>query len=257
MRLTILGCGASGGVPVPGLGWGDCNPNEPRNRRRRASLLVEDSGRSVLIDASPDCRDQLLDAGIDRLDAVLFTHAHADHCHGIDDLRWINMAMGADIPIHADARTLAEFHERFAYVFAPLDSRQAQRYYYKPVLVPHAIEGPFTPGGIPVVPFAQDHGYSTTLGFRMGQAAYSTDVVALDDAAFDILQGVDVWIVDSMRPQQHSTHSHLEQTLRWIERVRPQRAYLTHMNQTMDYAALRAVLPKHVEPAYDGLVIEV
>jgi len=257
MRLTVLGCGASGGVPVPGLGWGDCDPNEPRNRRRRASLLVEDGSRRVLIDASPDCRDQLLDAGIDRLDAVVFTHAHADHCHGIDDLRWINMAMSADIPIHADARTLDEFRARFAYVFEPLDGRQAQRYYYKPVLVPHAIEGPFAAGGIPMLPFEQDHGFSTTLGFRMGQAAYSTDVVALDDTALDLLQGIDVWIVDCMRPLPHSTHSHLEQTLRWIEHVRPQRAFLTHMNQMMDYATLCSILPAHVEPAYDGLVIEI
>ena len=217
--------------------------------------MVEHGGTRLLIDASPDCRDQLLDNAVERLDAILFTHAHADHCHGIDDLRWINMAMGQDIPLHADANTLAELRQRFGYVFEPLEP-QPHRYYYKPVLVPHLISGPFSVAGIDVVPFSQDHGYSRTLGFRMGQAAYSTDVVSLDNTALNLLAGIDVWIVDCMRRSAHPTHSHLEQTLRWIDLVRPRRAILTHMNQMMDYATLRSELPTHVEPAFDGMAID-
>lgn len=253
MKITVLGCGVSTGVPAIGPDWGRCNPADPRNRRRRSSILVECRGSTVLIDTSPDLREQLIDAAISRIDAVLYTHPHADHLHGIDDLRTINRLMAQPIPIYSDERTLAEIGARFGYVLKPA---AADEFYYRPVLAPHAISGPFAAAGVPVVPFAQSHGFSTTLGFRIGGFAYSTDVVELDETAFAALAGVKVWIVDCLRREAHPTHSHLAKTLAWIERVKPRRALLTHMDQSLDYAELAAELPAGVEPGQDRLVIE-
>jgi phosphoribosyl 1,2-cyclic phosphate phosphodiesterase len=253
MKVTILGCGASTGVPAIGPNWGECDPTDPRNRRRRVSLLVEVGEVAILIDTSPDLREQLIDARVRRLDAVLMTHAHADHLHGIDDIRQLNRLMNAAIPLWADARTLAEIRRRFGYALEP--PPEAGRF-YKPTLEPNEITGPFAIKGVRVIPFAQDHGYSTTLGFRIGAMAYSTDVTELDDAAFAVIAGVELWIVDCMRRAPHPTHSHLDKTLGWIVRVRPRRAVLTHMDQSLDYRALLAELPADVEPGQDGLVIE-
>jgi phosphoribosyl 1,2-cyclic phosphate phosphodiesterase len=253
MKVTMLGCGPSMGVPAVGNDWGDCDPHDPRNRRRRASVLIECRGKVVLIDASPDLRQQLLDAQVTRIDALIMTHAHADHLHGIDDLRGVNRLMKEPIEIYADAKTLAEIEQRFGYVF---DAPPADGYFYKPVLTPHPIAGPFVAAGLPVAPFAQDHGYSTTLGFRIGAFGYSTDVTELDDAAFAVLAGVEFWIVDCLRYEPHTTHSHLAKTLSWIDRIKPRRAALTHMDRQLDYAALAAQLPPGVEPGRDGLVVE-
>ena len=253
MRVTILGCGASTGVPAIGPDWGRCDPSDPRNRRRRASVLVEIGPVSILIDTSPDLREQLIDARVGRLDAVVMTHAHADHLHGIDDLRALNRLMGQEIPLWADTKTLAEIRRRFGYVFDP-PSEPGR--FYKPCLVAHEISGPFAIDGIAIAPFAQDHGFSTTLGFRIGPMAYSTDVVELDDTAFAALAGVELWIVDCFRRAPHPTHSHLDKTLGWIARVGPRRAVLTHMEQSLDYRELCAELPAGVEPGQDGLVIE-
>jgi len=253
VRVTILGCGPSTGVPVIGGNWGRCDPNDPRNRRRRVSVLVEVGGAVILIDTSPDLREQLLDAGVTRIDAVVLTHAHADHLHGIDDLRSVNRLMRSAIPLYADARTLGEIGNRFGYVFKPVEKPDR---FYKPTLVPHEIAGPFEITGIAVLPFAQDHGFSTTLGLRIEAFAYSTDVTELDDSAFAALQGVELWIVDCLRREPHPTHSHLAKTLSWIDRVRPRRAVLTHMDQSLDYRELSAELPSGVEPGCDGLVIE-
>jgi phosphoribosyl 1,2-cyclic phosphate phosphodiesterase len=253
MRVRILGCGGSGGVPLVGGVWGACDPAEPRNRRRRASILVEDGPTTLLIDTSPDLREQLLDAGTKRLDAVLFTHAHADHLHGIDDLRGMNRLMRANLPIYADARTLAGIAERFDYVFRPLEEGAS---FYKPTLTEHVIDGPFTVAGIDIVPFVQDHGFSKTLGFRIGGMGYSTDVVDLDETAFAALAGIELWIVDCLRYDPHPTHSHLEKTLSWIARIKPRHAVLTHMDVPLDYATLRGRLPAGVEPGYDGLTLE-
>ena len=253
MKITVLGCGVSTGVPAIGPDWGRCDPADPRNRRRRSSILVECRGSTVLIDTSPDLREQLIDAAVSRIDAVLYTHPHADHLHGIDDLRTINRLMAQPIPIYSDERTLAEIGDRFGYVLKPA---AADEVYYRPVLAPHAISGPFAAAGVPVVPFAQSHGFSTTLGFRIGGFAYSTDVVELDETAFAALAGVKVWIVDCLRREAHPTHSHLAKTLAWIERVKPRRALLTHMDQSLDYAELAAELPAGVEPGQDRLVIE-
>jgi len=253
MKVRILGCGGSGGVPLVGGVWGACDPAEPRNRRRRTSVLVEDGPTTLLIDTSPDLREQLLDAGTKRLDAVLFTHAHADHLHGIDDLRGMNRLMRTNLPVYADARTLAVIAERFDYVFRPLEEGAS---FYKPTLTEHVIDGAFTVAGIDIVPFVQDHGFSKTLGFRIGGMGYSTDVVDLDETAFAALAGIELWIVDCLRYDPHPTHSHLEKTLSWIARVKPRHAVLTHMDVPLDYATLRGTLPAGVEPGYDGLTLE-
>jgi len=253
MKVRVLGCGGSGGVPLIGDKWGNCDPGEPKNRRRRVSILVEEGATTLLIDTSPDLREQLLDARTGGLDAVLFTHAHADHLHGIDDLRSVNRLMRAPIAVYANAETLEKIGQRFGYVFAPLESGDS---FYKPTLTPHVIDGAFEIAGLRIVPFEQDHGFSTTLGFRIGGMAYSTDVVDLDETAFEVLEGVELWIVDCLRYEPHPTHSHLAKTLSWIARVKPRRAVLTHMDIPLDYATLRRDLPAGVEPGYDGLTIE-
>ncbi len=256
MRVTILGCGPSWGVPRIGGDWGACDPANPKNRRRRCSILVEEGGSTLLVDTSPDLREQLLDAAVKKIDAVLFTHAHADHTHGIDDLRSVNRMIGKPLPIYAAAETISELQARFRYIFAPVDG-DATTAFYKPAVEPHDIDGPFTAAGIPVVPFAQDHGFSTSFGFRFGSFAYSTDARLLDDNAFNILAGIDTWIVDCIGYKPHPTHSHVEQTLAWITRVKPRRAIFTHMTESLDYETLRGILPAGIEPGYDGQVIDV
>ena len=252
MKVTVLGCGGSLGVPMVGNNWGTCDPSNPKNRRRRPSILVEQGATTVLVDTSTDLRGQLLDARVERLDAVLYTHGHADHIHGIDDLRPMTWGRGP-LAAYADAATLDTLCRRFAYA---VDNVEIDRGLYKPILQVSTIDGPFHVGGMDIVPIVQDHGYSSSLGFRFGDFAYSTDVVALDEAAFAALEGIRVWIVDATREEPHPTHAHLDRALGWIERLKPERAYLTHMNHTMDYDRLMARLTPGVEPAYDGLVIE-
>jgi phosphoribosyl 1,2-cyclic phosphate phosphodiesterase len=254
MKITMLGCGPSTGIPAIGGVWGDCNPADPRNRRRRSSLLIECRGKVILVDTSPDMRVQLLDAGVTQLDAVILTHAHADHLHGIDDLRSINRLIKKPIPFFANAYSLAEMRRRFDYIF---ELPPAQDPFYKPSLEPHAIDGPFIAAGLAIVPFTQDHGFSTTLGLRIGSFGYSTDVTELDETAFAALAGIELWIVDCLRYEPHPTHSHLEKTLGWVARLKPHRAVLTHMDRQLDYAELAARLPAGIEPGQDGLVIEV
>ena len=253
MKVTVLGCGASWGVPAIGPDWGRCDPADPRNRRRRCSILVESRDAVLLMDMAPDLREQLLSANVAWLDAVLLTHAHADHLHGIDDIRIVNQLIRKAFPVYASPEALAEVERRFGYALLPAPDRPL----YRPALIGRPIEGPFTAAGIHIVPFAQDHGYSMSLGFRIGPVAYSTDVTALDETAFAALAGTEIWIVDCMRREPHPTHSHLAKTLAWIERVRPRRAILTHMDQSLDYRELCAELPDGVEPGYDGLTIEV
>ncbi len=256
MRVTILGCGGSNGVPTIGNRWGECDPTNPKNRRRRPSVLVEEGGTTILIDTSPDLREQFLDAGVERLDAVLYSHDHADHSHGIDDLREINRLMAADIPVYGLQETMQTLTARFYYCFEQINQGQS---YFRPVLLSNIISGvePFTINNIVVTPFLQDHGYTLTVGYRFGSFAYSTDVLRLDEAAFSVLDGITDWVVDCVRRDPHPVHSHLENTLEWIDRVKPRRAWLTHMNNTLDYAALAATLPPGVMPAHDGLVIEI
>lgn len=253
MKITMLGCGPSTGVPAIGPDWGACNPDDPRNRRRRAALLIECRGKTVLIDTSPDMREQLLDAKIGWIDAVVMTHAHADHLHGLDDLRSVNRRMRQAIPLYADPTTLGEIERRFGYALQPVGP---DGFFFKPAIVPHQIDGPFAAAGLPIVPFGQDHGFSRTLGFRIGAFGYSTDVTELDDNAFAVLAGIELWIVDCLKYEPHPTHSHLAKTLSWIARLRPKRAVLTHMDRQLDYRELSAQLPPGVEPGRDGLVLE-
>jgi phosphoribosyl 1,2-cyclic phosphate phosphodiesterase len=253
MKVRILGCGASGGVPRIGGDWGACDPAEPKNRRRRVSILVEAGDTTILVDTSPDLREQLLDAGTRRIDAVIITHSHADHLHGLDDLRAVNRLMRRPIPLYAQPVTMQEIRKRFDYVVQPVDKLDS---FYKPMVVPHEMHGAFEIAGIPIVPFEQDHGFSRTTGLRIGDIGYSTDVVEMDEQGFRVLTGIDIWIVDCLRYEPHPTHSHLAKTLGWIERVRPRRAVLTHMDVQLDYATLLRELPSGVEPGYDGLTIE-
>jgi phosphoribosyl 1,2-cyclic phosphate phosphodiesterase len=254
MKVTILGSGAAGGCPSINRGWGACDPTNPRNRRLRPSILVEQGRGTILVDTSPDCREQLLTAGVRRLDAVLFTHDHADHIHGIDELREINRAMQAPLDIYAGAETMDSIRTRFPYVLGAVEEGQS---IYKPMLVPHVANGPFTVGGLEIVPYDQDHGYCRTMGFRFGKFAYSTDLVDLPEASFDAIAGIDVWVVGCLSYDPHPTHAHLDKVLGWLNRVKPKRAYLTHMTPSLDYETLRAALPSHVAPAYDGLEITV
>jgi phosphoribosyl 1,2-cyclic phosphate phosphodiesterase len=253
MKVTVLGCGASWGVPAIGPDWGRCDPADPRNRRRRGSLLVESRGRAILIDTSPDLREQLIDARVSRLDAVLLTHAHADHLHGIDDLRMISQRAGHAIPFYSSGPALAEAEQRFGYAFRPVVPGKPV---YRPALAAQEIDGPFTAAGLPIVPFTQSHGFSQTLGFRIGPVGYSTDVVELDDGAFAALAGVELWVVDCLRREPHPTHAHLAKVLAWIERLKPRRAVLTHMDQSLDYRELSAELPEGLQPGHDGLTVE-
>lgn len=257
MRVVILGSGGSTGTPALDVGWGRCDPNEPRNRRTRPSILVEEGDTRILVDTPPDLREQLLAADVRRLTAVVYTHAHADHLHGIDDLRSINRNIGAALPAYADPTTLTVLRERFAYAVEPLPERA--RSFYKPTLElqPLGDGESFTIGGIAVTAFAQDHGFSTTVGYRFGDAAYTTDVVTLPEAAFAILEGIDTWIIGTPVARPHPTHCHVGRALEWIARVRPRRAVLSHLGNDLDYAVLAARLPSGVEPAYDGLSIDV
>jgi phosphoribosyl 1,2-cyclic phosphate phosphodiesterase len=261
LRATILGCGSSGGVPRIGTMWGACDSTNPKNRRRRCSLLVERLGggrhTTVLVDSSPDLREQLLSVRCDALDGVLYTHDHADHTHGIDDLRIVAYAMKKRIDAWGDAATLQSLEERFRYCFQTIPGSN-----YAPILSAHTlsppepvrIDGPAGP--IEALPVPQEHGDIGSLGFRFGGLAYSPDISGIPETSVPLLQGLDVWIVDALRVAPHPSHFSVKQALAWIARLKPKRAVLTHMNQALDYEELRRRCPPGVEPGFDGLVIE-
>lgn len=273
-RFTVLGCGSSPGVPRIDGDWGNCDPADPRNRRTRCSLLVERIGRgnggeggrtAVVIDTSPDFRAQMLAAGVKRLDAVVYTHPHADHIHGIDDLRQYAILQRQRIPTFANAETNARLMSGFAYCFV-----QPAGSIYPPILEAgeiapgksFAIDGPG--GEIRFLPVAQLHGPAQSLGFRIGAdpdalrggLAYCPDISGLPDESLPLLAGLDIWIVDALQYRVHLSHFALSQALEWIERLKPRRAVLTHMHTPLDYARLDAETPAHVTPAFDGMVLE-
>lgn len=252
MKITVLGCGSSGGVPLIGGIWGDCNSKNPRNRRTRVSILIESGDTTILVDTSPDMRQQLLACGLKKLDAVIYTHSHADHCHGIDELRSVNWLTQKPVDIYADPMTMLDLTNRFGYIFHPAGKGN----FWKPAVVPHEISGPFRVGGVDILPFFQNHGSIRSLGLRIGTFAYSTDVHDFDAEAVEALHGIKTWILDCVRKETHPTHLNLDAALMWIEKIGPDRVYLTHLGHKMDYDTLRGMLPKGVEPAYDGLVIE-
>jgi phosphoribosyl 1,2-cyclic phosphate phosphodiesterase len=263
LKFTILGCGSSMGVPRVALGWGDCDPNEPKNRRRRCSLLVERANAMgqvtrALVDCTPDLRMQLLDAKVDWLDGVLFTHEHADHTHGVDDLRPLFVNKRRRVDVWLDEPTSQSMHARFGYCFTTPPDRE-----YPPILTEHRLEAGHgvaidgQGGPIQVLPILQNHGDIPSLGFRFGNVAYSADIKSLPDDSLTALAGLHVWIVDALRKTPHPSHFNLDEALAWIGRVKPKRAILTNLHSDMDYAALCANLPPHIEPAYDGMVFTV
>ncbi|NQV55989.1 MAG: MBL fold metallo-hydrolase [Rhodospirillales bacterium] len=257
MRVTVLGSGHSGGTPMVGEGWGKCDPKNPKNRRLRPSILVESGGTRILVDTSPDLRAQMLKYDFDRLDAVLYTHAHADHLHGIDELRGVNRAMGQIIPAYADQATRDVIGARFPYVLTPL--REDATIYYKPCLEIEVIApgDVFSLGGVEIQVMDQDHGFMRTLGYRFGNFAYSTDLVEMPEQNFDILDGIETWMVGSLWQEPHVTHAHVDKAVEWAKRVGAKRTVLTHLSHRLDYGTLRKALPEGIEPAYDGMVLEV
>ena len=253
MKLRILGCGTSSGVPRIGNDWGMCNPAEPRNRRLRVSILVSHGDTHILVDTGPDIREQLLASDVHSIDAVIWTHDHADHCHGIDDLRQLYHGRGRPVEGFAREETLNLLRSRFGYVFEGLNG-------YPAIASAHLLPDETELGGISIRTVDQPHGGITSAGLRFevdGKSiGYSTDFNILTDEMQELFEEVDVWVVDALRRRPHPSHPHLAQTLQWIAAVRARRAVLTHMDNSMDYRTLLAELPPAVEPGYDGLEIE-
>ncbi|CAP55745.1 MBL fold metallo-hydrolase [Gluconacetobacter diazotrophicus] len=257
MELIVLGCGGSAGVPMiggpDGAGdWGVCDPAEPRNRRTRASVLLRGGDGAVLLDTGPDLRDQLLAQRIDRFDAILYTHAHADHIAGLDEVRAINRVIDRPLPVYGTPPVLTDLENRFNYAFRPWSPPG----FYRPVVVPHVVHAGQTleVAGLHLRLFEQIHGRTLSLGVRCGTIAYSTDVVELLDEAFAALAGIETWVVDCFqRSAAHSAHAWLDRVLEWRARIAPRRVILTHMGPDMDWAWMRANLPDGVEAAFDGM----
>ncbi len=256
MKVTILGSGSAAGVPSVSGGWGKCDPKNPKNRRRRASILVEEGPTRILVDTSPDLRQQLLDIEVNRLDGVIFTHAHADHIHGIDELREINRVLQGPLQIYGATETLKVLETRFSYVFEGVPPG-------KPVFRPWLVANDITPsltfavGNINVRPFLQDHGFSSTIGYSFGDIVYSTDLIELPPAAREIIAGAKVWIVGALSDAPYPTHAHVAKVLEWVSELKPHRAIITHMSNSLDYDSLISQLPVGVTPGFDGMVIEV
>lgn len=252
MRIRILGCGTSTGVPKIGNHWGECDPNEPRNYRLRTSILVESAGERVLVDCGPDLRQQLLAADVGTLDGVIVTHGHGDHCHGIDELRPISAAIGGPVPLHARRDTLTELSERFAYAFAQSD-------FYRPIVEGREVGEDFRFGQAVTRFVDQPHGGPTSLGMRFDEdgrsAAYAIDFSDLTDDMAALYEDVDVWIADCLTRAPHPTHAHLDGVLAWARDLRVGQLYLVHMGNGLDYRTLIAELPDWAAPAHDGLEI--
>jgi phosphoribosyl 1,2-cyclic phosphate phosphodiesterase len=252
MQVRILGCGTSSGVPRVGNDWGQCDPANPKNRRRRVAILVSWEKVRILVDTGPDLREQLLDADVSDVDAVIWTHDHADHCHGIDDLRQLYHGRARPVAGYARQETLDSLKLRFAYAFEGKDG-------YPAVVTPHLLPNHVNLAGVSIRTVDQPHGTITTAGLRFDAGGktivYSTDFNAMTEEMEIAFQGIDLWIVDTLRRRPHPTHPHLAQTLEWIERLKPGRTVLTHMDNSMDYETLRGELPDGVEPGYDGMEI--
>ncbi|MCB1536390.1 MAG: MBL fold metallo-hydrolase [Rhodoblastus sp.] len=258
---TILGCGSSAGVPRVAQGWGACDPSNPRNRRRRCALLLSREGvagsTEIVVDLGPDIREQLLDARVMHIDAILLTHAHADHIHGIDDVRPYVIEHGRLLPVFMDGATSAGVREKFGYIFRTPEGSQ-----YPPLLREHrltpgqmvVLDGPGGPVG--ALPILFRHGDIDALGFRFGNLAYTPDVSDIPPESAKLLEGLDVWIIDALRYRRHPSHFTVAEALAWIERLKPRRAILTNLHTDLDYATLERELPPNVSPAFDGLRIE-
>jgi phosphoribosyl 1,2-cyclic phosphate phosphodiesterase len=262
LTLTILGCGSSAGVPRPALGWGACDPNNPKNRRRRCSLLAERTSAHgttrIVIDTAPDLREQLIDAEVDHLDAVFLTHEHADQTHGIDDLRSVVMHQRRRIPVYLNQSTAKDLIHRFSYCFVSPEGSA-----YPPILTQHAIEAGETQavegkgGELKLQAFLVQHGNIPALGYRIGNAAYTPDLSDIPEASWSTLEDLDLWIVDGLRYAPHPSHFSVSDALAWIARFKPKRAVITNMHADLDYEVLRQSLPNGVIPAYDGMRLTV
>ena len=258
LSFTILGCGSSGGVPRLGGNWGDCDPTNRKNERSRCSLLVQLNSMhgttKVLIDTSPDMRSQLLKANVGKLDGVVYTHEHADHVHGIDDLRMIFFNMRQRINVWADAKTQKQLLQKFGYTFVQADGSP-----YPPILEMSTIEGQFSiqgeGGEIVFHPFEVKHGTITSLGFRINDVTYIPDISEMNDDAWGQISKTKIWILDALRRTPHQSHTHLSQSLEWIKKSGVKKGILTNMHIDMDYETLKNELPENVEPAYDGMKI--
>jgi phosphoribosyl 1,2-cyclic phosphate phosphodiesterase len=252
VKVRILGCGTSTGVPKIGNDWGLCDPSEPRNARLRTSILVESSGERLLVDCGPDLRRQLLDAAVDRLDGVIVTHTHGDHCHGIDELRPVAQAIGGPVPLHGRADVLSELEQRFAYAF-----RQSE--FYRPIVDPRELGEQLSFGSASTSFVDQPHGATSSLGMRFDEdgysVAYAIDFSELTPEMAALYEGVDVWIADCLTRKPHPTHAHLDEVLGWARDLRVGALYLVHMGNGLDYRTLTAELPDWAAPAYDGLEI--
>jgi phosphoribosyl 1,2-cyclic phosphate phosphodiesterase len=258
LTLTIMGCGSSAGVPRPALGWGRCDPNNPKNRRRRCSLLVErksgDGVTRVVIDTSPDLREQLIDAEVDHLDAVFLTHEHADQTHGIDDLRSVVLHQRKRIPTYFNQSTAKDIMARFSYCFISPEGSE-----YPPILTRHSIEAGQSQeilgrgGAVTLTAFNLQHGNIPALGYRIGDAAYTPDLSDIPAESWPALENLDLWIVDGLRYAPHPSHFSVDDALSWIARFKPKRAVITNMHSDVDYEVLRLSLPDNVVPAYDGM----
>lgn len=262
LRFTILGCGSSPGVPRIGNDWGGCDPANAKNRRRRASILVERIGpegvTTVVVDTGPDLREQMIDAKVEFAEGVLYSHGHADHIHGIDDLRGFAINRRQRVQIYADELTSKRLHAGFGYCF-----KTPEGGFYPPILQDNRIvagerffvEGPGGP--IDIMPYRQEHGDISSLGFRFGNVAYSSDISGIPAETYPLLEGLDTWIVDALQYREHPSHFSLDQALHWIGKLKPKRAILTHMHTPLDYDTVADITPDHVVPAHDGLQFEV
>ena len=258
LTLTILGCGSSAGVPRPALGWGRCDPSNPKNRRRRCSLLVERASKNgitrIVIDTSPDLREQLIDADVEHIDAIFLTHEHADQTHGMDDLRSVVLHQRRRIPVYLNQSTAKDILHRFSYCFvSPVGSD------YPPILTQHAIEAGESRiiegrgGSVTISAFILRHGNIPSLGYRIGNAAYTPDVSDIPAESWSMLENLDLWIIDGLRYAAHPSHFSVDDALSWIERFRPKQAVITNLHSDLDYEVLRQSLPEGVEPGYDGM----
>jgi len=255
MKVTILGCGASAGVPLIGCECAVCCSANPRNQRSRASILIESATTRILVDTSPDLRQQALRAGIKTIDAIIYTHAHADHLHGMDDIRSFNHHGQHAIPAYGDAETMAEIQQRFDYVFQPPIPEYG---WFRPCMTAHVVTPgqPLQIGDITLHPFHQEHGRVKSLGLRAGDFVYSTDVKAFPPAAAPYLKDIDCWLLDCLTDERPMpTHADLDLALQWVTQYQPKRTILTHLSHALDYDALQTTLPSGVEVAYDGMVL--